>query len=48
MIIKEVETFLIDTGKNNNFSLATIEDLKSIIKYLMKNRKNSKKTCLLY
>ena len=46
MIIQEVETFLIDTGKNNNFSLATIEDLKSIIKYLMKNRKNSKKTLL--
>jgi hypothetical protein len=46
MIIKEVETFLTDTGKNNNFSLATIEDLKSIVKYLMKNRKNSKKNLL--
>ena len=46
MIIEEVETFLIDTGKNNNFSHANIEDLKSIVKYLMKNRKNSKKNLL--
>jgi hypothetical protein len=46
IIVKEVETLLIDTGKNNNFSHATIEDLKSIVKYLMKNRKNSKKNLL--
>jgi hypothetical protein len=46
LIIEEVETFLIDTGKNYNFSHANIEDLKSIIKYLFKNRKNSKKNLL--
>jgi hypothetical protein len=46
MIIKEVEKFLIDTGKKHNFGRSNIEDLKSVVKYLMKNRKNSKKNLL--
>jgi hypothetical protein len=46
MIIEEVETFLIDTGKKHNFSQASFEDLKSIVKYLLINRKNSKKNLL--
>jgi hypothetical protein len=45
-IIEKVETFLIDAGKNNNFGHASIEDLKSIVKYLIKNRTNSKKNLL--
>jgi hypothetical protein len=45
-IIKEIETFLIHTDKNKNFNNANIEDLKGIIKYLIKNRKNSKKNLL--
>jgi hypothetical protein len=45
-IIEEVETFLIDTGKNNDFSHTSIEDLKRIVKYLIKNKKNSKKNLL--
>jgi hypothetical protein len=46
MMIKEVEAFLGYTDKNKDFSQANVEDLRSVVKYLIENRKNSKKNLI--
>jgi hypothetical protein len=40
-IVKEAEAFLKNKGKNEDFSQASIEDLRSIVHYFLENEKNT-------